>query len=441
MTRRAGDEGVSSVVAAVLLFGLFTTVFALYAIQTLPEWEADNEHNHHREVARQLQGVRASLEALSSRDDAGPVTASVSMDVPTVPMLQQTPASAEVAYLKDDDGFGAAASFTSPVLRLVDNVVQGAPDMDVAGNVHAEVASVHGIVLGLTSSVVGNNDHAFVQVAATDGASTVTARLLHSGQSGSTTCDNTAELRLETTTSSGTTYQPLLCDINNDLPLYRIDVTGAAYTFAAAVARLEPPLTLTFTDGGVGAVVVGTYSAVWENTDGWMQSTGTGQSGSYSFTQSGGRLEYDPSYQSFVDESLSFEGGAVVASQGERQAVVAEPAFALDVDGSDGFLQWTLVQLDGSGALAGARSATITVGHTESSDVVLTATGATFTLTTPNAAAWRSFLAEQVLVAGASAAATVGGSGDMATLTLASSGGVSLWSLHLRLIEGTVQVS
>jgi hypothetical protein len=104
-------------------------------------------------------------------------------------------------------------------------------------------------------------------------------------------------------------------------------------------------------------------------------------------------------------------------------------------------LSWTLVDLAGSGAIGGATDATVTIGHTASTDILLTATGATFTVTSPSAAAWRAFLSDQVLVLGAGTAVTVGGSGDTATLTLAASGGVSIWNIHLRLIQGTVRVA
>src|SRR6185436_15286537 len=82
------DKGVSSVVSAVLLFGLFTTAFTVWSFTTLPKWEADNEQAHHRQVVEAMAGLEAGLSGLSGRNDPGPYTGVVPLGTPAVPLLQ-----------------------------------------------------------------------------------------------------------------------------------------------------------------------------------------------------------------------------------------------------------------------------------------------------------------------------------------------------------------
>lgn len=440
---RRDDGGVSSVVAAVLLFALFSTAFMVYSFQSLPGWEADNEHAAHRAVAGDLQGLKAGLEALSARGDAGPVGATVPLAVPTVAVLQPDPATADLAFLDGGSGLAVTASLSSPRLHLVDGAAAGAPDAPIGNTVLADIASLDALSVALATASVGPGDSATLQVAASDGTAAASFTLTHVGSQGATTCAQGGELRAAVTDALGTTTQTLLCGPSSTLPSYKVDVLTPIYGFGAALARLQAPFSLTLSTATTGsASATGTYMGAWLDSGGVQRLAGNGQATTFSVDQSGGRLVYAPRYTTFPSEQLAFEGGALLAVQDStRQAVVADPSFSLEVADGVAHLGWTLVELDGSGSASGPRDATVTLTHRATTDVVLSAGGGTFTLQTPGAAAWRSFFSDRALLAGIPGQAVAGGTGSTATLTLATGGTVTSWVLHLRLVQASVAVT
>jgi hypothetical protein len=448
--RQARDDAVSSVVAGILVFALFTTVFTMWTVTTLPEWIADREQSHARGVQDAFATLSSGLDALSAASDKGPSAVPVKLGPEPVALLQPVAANGELGV---QDTVRAQATFTGESLRFAGSVAVGEPDEDIdegVGDVLSDVEFLQALVIRLSTDNVGNADEAWVSVVATDGTSTITALITHAGKPNGAGpneagCLN-SELRLEVTSDfppSGpvTSIQALLCELAEDLSGYSLDLTSNFYPFVDAVERLETPYTLTLTDDAAGgsASATGSYAAAYLDSSDRDQGAGSGEAVDYTLDQLGTRLAYLPAYQSYANQDVSWELGGVVVAQDDGMAVVSVPAFSLSVDGGVGSLRWTLVELRGDGAQSGRGQATVRVEHDQTTDLVLTADGALFTLTTPGAAAWRSFLANQVLLADAATDAAVGGTGNTATLSLSSTS-VSEWTFHLRLVKATVVV-
>ncbi|HLF16721.1 MAG TPA: hypothetical protein VI796_04735, partial [Candidatus Thermoplasmatota archaeon] len=119
---RQADEAVSSVVAAVLLFALFTTAFALWTLTTLPQWIADREERHMETVKERFDTLKAGLDAVSGTGSTAPVSAPIPLAAEKVALLQRSPATGRLAFV---DGLSATASFTSPELFLVGGQAAG----------------------------------------------------------------------------------------------------------------------------------------------------------------------------------------------------------------------------------------------------------------------------------------------------------------------------
>src|SRR5581483_1414260 len=153
----------------------------------------------------------------------------------------------------------------------------------------SNVASLQALVVGLATTSVGPADSASLQITITDGASTVTASLVHAGKNSAVTCSQASELRVSVTTSLGTSNEPLLCGPGTDLPSYRLDVMTPLYGVGAAVARLKTPfsVTLATTTSGSSAAT-GTYMGAWLDTSGVQRTAGSGTSSSYAVSQAGG---------------------------------------------------------------------------------------------------------------------------------------------------------
>lgn len=458
--RRRRDEGVSSVVSAVLIFVLFSTAFVLWSFQTLPEWEADREHGHQRQVSQQLGGLKASLEGLSARRDQGPVTAVVPLGAPAVPLVQATAATGELGVIGGEggaDGFSAALSFAAtPRVFLADGSAVASPSTPTSTAPCASAGApcievLEGLVVGIATTGATGTGSATLTITATDSAvppATAVATVSHQGNGP----DCNGEVRLVV----GGTPFPLLCGVGGTLGSaaapYRVDLLDPTKGFGAALGRLKAPLSIAFstsTTGG-GGFAASTYAAVWLGSDGMEQVLGTGVASAQPVPDlSGGRLAFTPHYMQFPSQELSFEGGAVLATESPtRQAVVADPSFEMRVRGGVGYLRWTLVELAGSGHRSGEDAATVHLTHRSSQDLVV-ATPATCnpcmqaTLATPNAAGWNSFFGVQALASGAGGSATAG-SGATGQLTLASGAGQPVtagWVLHLRVIRAEASVS
>ena len=434
------DVGVSSVVSAVLLVALFTTAMTIWTFTTLPTWVAEREANHLDGAQESFGRLKADLESLAAQDSPGPAATAVDLGPSKVPLLQGTAARGTLSY---EDGFSIQGAFTGAVLHLQDGSAIGIPDEPAGGPALTDVHALQAFALRLQSSgVQGGGQEAYVTATATDGTVTVTSSLAHVDDADSVGCSASGlVLRVTSSTTGVTRTAPLLCQVSSDIPEYTLDLL-AQPLFTVAMRDLDGGYTLTVTEGAVSATADGTYAAVWVDSDGHDHAVGAGTPSSIAIAEDGGRVVLDPRYQRFPSQTLVYDGGAIIAAQGDQQSMRSGPGFEIDVDNGVGSLRWTIVDLAGSGSRSGSDAVTASVRNDDSTDLLLEATGATFTIDSPYAGAWRQLLDDSILVSASEDAATVGGTGDTATLTLSTGGatGVTSWIIRLHLIDATVTI-
>ncbi len=456
---RRDETAVSAVVGAVLLLALFSTVATIYTVETLPQWKADKEQNQQAEVAGVLAALRADVEALAARGDAGPVTAPVPLETPRVPLLQ--PSSAR-ASLEVEDGFDATFAFgATPSLFLSGGASAATPALTSGVLPSAPcsgkcVQSLESFILGVaTSGVTGTVTGTVTFVDSAASPATVTATVSHIATGG--TCPG--EVRL----TVGSAQTPLLCTgsgtaVGSTSSPYRIDLLSSAYTLGSTLARLTPPFSVSFSTGGAGpgTMTLG-HAMVYDDSTGLLRVTGTGTSTTTPVQPiDGKRLVYSPRYESYPGQDLVLEGGALVVDGGSTfQAITGEAPFSAAVSASGvGSLTWTLIDFDGAGSIGGARAATVGATFDSVEDVVFTLGSAcpmaspcaSIVLTTPSAQAWGSFLDLQAGLGGVedSLDTTVDSVTGTARLDLASGAGLAVtggWVVHLRVIHATLDVS
>jgi hypothetical protein len=466
---RGDERAVSAVVSAVLLFGLFVTVSLVYTLQTLPQWEADNEQNHQRAVREGLSGLKASVEGLSGRNDPGPVSAVLPLGADTVPLLQRDAATGSVSFQSGGNGIAMTTRFAStPGLFSTNGVASATPSvaLTTAPCSGACLQSLSVLVLGLATS--GTSGTATVDLSFTDSAATpatVTATV-----SFTTTPTNCAAVGMELDFTLNGVAKPLLCGLLTPFPAsgsYSLDLLDASLGLSPALGRLTAPYSIAFSSGSSGALVVSpTYAAVWTDANGIEQMRGTGLTASATpiADLTGGRLVFAPLNLHYPSQDLSYEGGGIV-SAGLSMAV--DPSFAVQADTASGtgYLRWSYVNLAGTGSVGGGGDATVKASHASTQDLLLQTTGATtFTLGTPSAIGWCTFLRDRVVAAGGTLASGTWGStcATAATYTLAGTtyafsrtttstpvltlvvtpgGSTPTLTLHLRTIQASVQVS
>lgn len=439
--RMAADErGVSAVVGAVLVLALFTTAFSVWAFQTLPEWEADHEETHQRAVVSGLSALKADVQGLSVRGEAGPVTRAIDLGATPVPLLQGVKATGAIGLRS---GVSASAAFSGPEILLLDGKPTATPSDSVDGAQLDSVDGLQALTVAIASDrVTSPTSSAWVRATATDGITSVSATVSHVGAVAG--CQG-AGLTVAVT-STTTTASILLCGLDNHLPATPVDLLTDAYGFRGALTRLSTPYTLTLSQGvASGASVQGTYMAAWTDAAGLEHAVGTGLSLPFALDVDGSALQWEPGYVRFTDQVASWELGGIVLDQGDGEVVADAPGFALKVADGQGYLQWTLMDLDGgAGQVAGTHKATVSVTHRSTSDALLRVDGLGLTLLTEHADAWASFLGDRLLLAEAGGAATVATDGSSLTLTLATGPALPVtqgWLLHLRIIHADVAVS
>lgn len=103
------DSGVSAVIGAVLVFGLFSSAFIIWSFTTLPVWIADNEAQRNDDVQQSFSTLNDGLNLLAASGGSGPISASFPLAADEVPLLQPAPS---IGRLYHDDGFAWDATYS-----------------------------------------------------------------------------------------------------------------------------------------------------------------------------------------------------------------------------------------------------------------------------------------------------------------------------------------
>ena len=440
------ESAVSAIVGAVLLLALFSSAMTVWTITTLPDWKADKEELQQQRVQAVLGSLRSDVEALATRGETGPISASVPLQAGRVPLLQQTAARGSLGLA---EGFDAQFSFPGASMYLNAGVPVATPGTATAVCAGACIQSIQGFLISLTQSSAGSGTLATLQFTGSAPASTVTATISHVPTG---TC--AGEVRLDVTDSvTGTLVRtPLFCAGSSpatvQLNQYRIDLLNPSYGLKGKLTTLTWPASLSMTPGS-GVTI--NHALVYTDTAQALRVTGTGAAFAPINPIDGYRLAYKPGYFAYPNQDIAFEGGGVlVDAGGTLQAMATDPSFSMSVASGVGSMAWTLVELQGTpGSLSGSQGATVRITVQSMEDIVLVTPlscnpCATITLDTPSAAGWANHLTLRAGLANAGSSATVVPPTQTTALSLSSGAGLPVtsgWVIHLRIIHATAVVT
>ena len=432
------DDAVSSVVSAVLIFALFSTASLMWTLTQLPNWVEEREDNHAAAMREALGGMQATLEEMASTGNVGPATRTLALGPAPVPVLQRTPT---LGTLGITDGLQLGATVGNGALHVLGAAPAGTPDAPLTATA-SDISSLDFLFLQLVTSDMESGEMAQVILSASDGAQTVTARIIQTdlliGPYQRTSCDS-MELHIQVTNTLGvTTTHVLQCRLGFQVNM-RINLLADDMGLAAALNDLDPGYSMQWSSSASGAdASSSTYGAVWRDSTGLTRVAGSGQASSYGLNEATQALVMNTQAQHFDAQELVWEAGALGVVQNTGMALSIEPTFDLAVEGTQGSLRWTLVVLAGANTTVSGDQATVSMRMTSATDVVLSADTGTFTFDGERAPAWRSYLQNLVDIGGVPDA-TVGGSGDSATLTLDDTT-VTQWTVHLRIIQASLSL-
>lgn len=444
---------------AILIFGLFATTAALYTVNTLPEWVADNEQKHMEQVQLGMDLLKGSLDALAASGSASTASATFALGAEKVALLQPVAASGQLT----GTATGVSTLFSVPGSELHYSNGDALATPVERTTALTNVKAIQGLVLSLSTNTLAVGGSAFARIVASDASGTtpdVTATVTHFGVPVTPgPCGTQPELRYTLAVGATTTKSiTLLCGLGSSITDRATLLTEEQYGFSQAVAStLEAPYSLTLSDSngatacppaagtGCGRIAAITVDA----TTGLWGALGTGQATSLGRTLTGGSILFDPQNQRYVDQSIGYEGGAVMRLQRDGEVVATFPSFTLESTGaSSGALEWTYTNVLGEGSLGGTGTASVSGSLGSATSLLLTkaagGTAATFTVTSAAAGAWCNFFHLQRLASGMSAVTVTPAASTGCTSTLASTtltlGTARSWSIRLNFADANLRV-
>jgi hypothetical protein len=425
------DSAVSSVLGAILVFGLLVLTLLSVQVNFVPVWDKQRENNFSLEIGTQLNTVRADLDRLVANATNGPFSDPLTLTrqtgfsfftagvqpatvtfTPSSAAAGMTITTARPITILSSGGHsltGLAEDYTSlpsgttlpnvvaiDTLRLrigaAGNPATGTPPAGQTGLLTLLVNDVNGKCAGrllLSETGLSGADHNVdVQVFAADNPPTATCTALINNRDDPVKCIGAA------------------C-VNSPVS-YFLDALDPTLLFSSVLAAASPPFQVTLTASnliGAGAITYDTSTS-----GGNIHVGGAGQTlSSYTNFVSSGTLTVHAPYQKLPQQDTAFEYGAVLVTQpGQGSAMVVPPQFSVGTSATQAALSWSFAAMGGgSAAVNGARQAYVGLtGSSAGFDVQAAASDITFTVSTAHPDVWASYWDQQMQLAGLTSAAS-----------------------------------
>lgn len=422
-SRRCGaapdEQAVSTVLGAILMFGLLVTTLTVIQVKFVPIWDKQRERDAGIEVASQVAAIKADLDRIAHNQTTVALSQTVSLTRPQGFSFfgsQLLPGS--VTFTPVSAGAGLTMSTARP-LSL--QQAGGQPlyalneDWSWTGTQRTGILDIEHLRVRIPNPgglPTGTQTFSLI-VRDTNDLCRAEARIVATGTTATT---KSLEAQLYPAQSPAvaacaaapiattTTYIGLAAPA-----YYYLDLFDASFGFGAPlgiVPASQFPLKVSFTQGNTGAQVAMVYD----------QATGFG-----TVRMGGAGIEY-PTFNQFTatgtldvllnhnrlpSQHYGLEYGAVFLTQDDGSAMVVPPAFTVTGSATQGAVAWSYPALSGgSAAVTAARNAIVTATPAGGQQTLQgTAQDITFTVTTEHPEAWTSFWDARMRLAGFSSTA------------------------------------
>lgn len=414
---RDGDvAAVSSVLGAILVFGLLIVSLIVIQVEFVPVWDKQRERDQGLRVAQQMGTIKADLERIAFNQTGTALSEPISLTreegfsffggvvlpgtaryTPTTAGAGLTLATANPVAIQSSGGqslYGLSEdwSWTGTAKTSI---------LDIA-HLRLRIPNPQGLPSGAGSLVLTASD--------TSANCVGEVRLVHSGTTATSKAIETQVYPARVPAAA--TCDPTPIDIRYSFigtaaatpatHYFYVDVL--ATPFAAVIASVpatQYPLQVAFVQGNTG----GQGAIVYDEATpfGPIRSGGSGVVlPNLSRSLASGTLFVSLNHQRLPAQTYSFEYGAMFLDQPDGSAMVGPPGFSLATSAGQAMLSWAVPTLiGGSSAVTGAPAATVTLVPAASGTALrLAASDITFTLTTPHAPAWANFWRERFALAG-----------------------------------------
>lgn len=399
--RKPRDEGVSTVLGAILLFGLFIVTLVTIQFRFVPVWEQDRQAEHMEDLAGQMRQLKSDLDRQAANDTAGPLSDSFQLRKEGgFRFFQGAPSVAQMSFTPSPAGTGVTIT-TCPsgpgcAVHLVSRggqAIFGLTDVwsNFSNGTISHVASVQNlrVRVDLTPpSAYSDGDSATLTIYGAADSVNPLGRVVFTFRDFAS--EQALEVKIydaanrEVSSDLEAFFQQSVIDwtyfdvMAPELLLPQVLATGQPpYTFRLATNRLIAQYQISYIDsdlgpvGGAAGLSLPTFTTI----------------------AASGRLDLAASNPDFVDQTYTLEHGGVVLSQAEGGSVLsAPPAFQAVASPTVASLTWTIPALTGLPSTRVEAAAAAVVTPTGAiNDPWLLASRVTFTLPTQHGAGWCAY--------------------------------------------------
>lgn len=284
------------IIVAILVISLFVAVIVIIQVYYVPQWMKDKEADHMDTVTNQFANLKFSidLQAMSQADI--PITNSITLGSKELPYFMSARAFGSLQILSSSESnFGIYITPTSGRMKTVYQ-----PDASSSG----EIDYVTEILkLDLSIDTLNNGDMFNLSI---NGVKNLEIRVI-SGANGfriTLKTINNTQIIFNQTIASALPQEAFIINLLN--PDYKF--------FTDVLPYISTPFTISFNGSSNGNFVI--------------KCKRFGEASSSSIQYSLGTIQYESDNAYFVDQTYIYEGGAIILSQTDGEAVISSPSFS-----------------------------------------------------------------------------------------------------------------
>lgn len=425
MTRRTAapgaahdDPAVSTVLGAVLMFGLLVLTLVMVQSEFVPVWDEDREARHMDEVLAQFAQLASDVDRQVQNDTTVSLADPIQLDrSPGFRFFAGAQLPGTLAFEAASAGTGVTLS--SPRLTIFEQNGQQLVaiadqsswvPLDNVNDAYADITNLRVLRVQIPWPQDPNDcDTDLVAILhIRDAVGDELARvILTCHDASSERSINTGVFRRETTATgfsqvSGDTEAIFQ---NADADFFYIDLMRSELLLGPVLAAMTGPLSMDMEDLGLDA----SYILVFDDSTGGTVGGGGSLVGrtvspypASPTLYGGGRLVFTGHNQRYVEQQYVFEHGAVLRVQPDGAAMVVPPRLEVSPTTLQTRIEWDLPSLQGATqSLGGAAAATVSSDRS-GSGLRMLAGAATLVLDIPTGhpAAWKAFLDREMLESG-----------------------------------------
>lgn len=431
--RPLDDEGVSSVIGAVLVVGLLVVTLIKVQVDYVPTWDARRE----AAMMTQLQGQFAQIQSDLARHAGNRSTAAITDPVTltsgaSFSVFQSSSAPGTLRFTPAAPGTGLTLSSTQLTIETTGGtdlfgLSETWNSVGAGGNTVTNVTRIDHLRMRIIDPA-NNQGQLTLTLTDVNGNCAGVLTLVDTVQGGS---DNNVESSVFAARSPpGPTCASTALSIEDwnekkqlSPPYFYWDAFDANSQFPAVIAAAHYPLTVAFTRVTLQGDWTMAYDVVTPGGGGHVGGSGQVVP-NYSSVALGGRLSASKSNLRYPSQTYTIEYGAVVLDQPEGSVFAVPPLLSVSSTPTGTLVTATVISLTGSQAvLSGLDQASVALASTDPGlDMQAFGPQITFSLLTTHPTLWGTFWDTTLKAAGLSSA-----SGQYTVATTANSATLTVW--------------